>query len=148
MTHEGTRWVGIWPEQEPFLLPVDAQSGRAQWAFNVATMKRPSPTVAEEIVAILEAAEIVVSSGAEKNVGTSAKSHIPQGDAAFVAVAVTGGLMPLRTHDRPRSQAYGRPGVQILVSAASSSVACAKAWECYAALADVSNRKVAPVPLT
>lgn len=68
---------------------------------------------------------------------------VPTGDGPFTVIKATGGPAPQRTHNDAHGQpAHPRPSAQIVVTAASGSVAQAKAKAAYALCAAVSNQTI------
>jgi len=132
--------------QEPFDPGGTDEAGRAQCVFNVMATKRPSDTLVEEILKVLETAGVGV-----ENVtlfGTSMAqtprlTSVAEQDEAFLVVRPTGGPGPLGTHN-DGAGAYRQPTAQILVRARTYPTAHAMAQRAFAALVAVRNQAVAP----
>jgi hypothetical protein len=137
-----TPYLSITPLQEPFDLGLD-DAGMEQCAFNVVCMKRPSGTFLEELLGILVAAGVGI---ANVSIFASSKAILPDASApgappAILHLKATGGTPPIGTHN-DGAGAYRRPGVQLIVRAASWPAAYAMAQAAYSALIAVRNQAV------
>lgn len=138
-----TQYLSITALQEPFDLGMD-EAGRAQCAFNVLCMKRPSDTFLEELVVVLEAAGV-----GQRGVTIYASSMavIPEPDggpgssAPMLSIKATGGAPPLGTHNAGAG-AYRRPSAQVIARAGTWRDAETLAHAAYTALTGVLNRAV------
>jgi hypothetical protein len=72
----------------------------------------------------------------------STKAKLPDGPGPFTSLIATGGLFPLRTQNRPRTAAYVRPGVQIIVHCETPSIAMTLALQLYGIIVAVKNQMV------
>lgn len=138
-----TQYLSITALQEPFDLGKD-EAGRAQCAFNVLCMKRPSDTFLAELVVVLEEAGV-----GQRGVTIFASSMavIPEPDggpgtsAPLLSIKATGGAAPLGTHNAGAG-AYRRPGAQVIARARTWREAEALAHKAYNALTGVLNSAV------
>lgn len=121
--------------QEPFDFGQDERH-RCVYAMNVEAMKRPSSTFIEEVLFLLEDAEL--GTREEDIFGTSVAS-IPDGDGPYLNLMSVPGAGPLEVKGGP---GYRQPRARLLVYAKSSAAAKAKAHEAYEALRAVRNRDV------
>lgn len=134
----GTWYLGIQPLNEPADVGPD-ERGRVIAAFDIIAQKRPSASFVSEVIDILANAGVGVP---EVSLFGSSRAIIPEGPGPFLLVKPTSGAGPQGTHnDGPG--AYRRPGVRILVHAATWPAAEAMAQAAYAALAGVRNQAVA-----
>lgn len=132
-----TWYRDVQPQQEPFDLGEPDEAGRVQLVFFVIATKRPSATFIEELIAILEAADV----GTERQTifGTSLGNLPAQG--RFLSITATPGAPPLGTHNDGVG-AYRRPSARILVAAPNWPEASALAESAWKALSDCRNREV------
>jgi hypothetical protein len=144
----GTWYLTVDPQQEPTDAG-PAEDGRELYTVNFHMTKRPSPTVLEELLGVLEAAG--VGKVGATLFGSSAVSVPPRGDPAgsgpFLLLKETGGAGPVGTHnDGPA--AYRRPAVQVLVTGETTAAVKAMAYAAYDALVAVSNCFLQPRDLS
>lgn len=136
-----TDYLSITPLQEPFEFGLD-DSGRAVWACNFVTLKRPSASFLQEIIAVLAAAGVGVAS---VSIFSGALAVLPDPKdypGPILFLKATGGIAPMGTHnDGPG--AYRRPGFEVFTHAATTPAAEAMAQAAYTALVAVRNRAVA-----
>ena len=132
----GTWYLGLMPQQEPFDVGPD-ENGRAQFSCNFLALKRPSATFVQEILALLEEAE--VGTRAVTLFGSS-QVALPGPEVAgpFLVVRATGGTAPQGTHN-DGAGAYRQPGLQVLVHALDAAAAETMALAAYDALVGVRN---------
>lgn len=126
------------PIQEPFDFGVDDKQ-RVRLAFNIATIKNPSDTFAEEIVKLLTNAS-VGTSASSIFVGSSAS--VPPGDGPYCNITETGGTSPLRTQNEVATPAFVRPSAQLVFRAKTYAAARTMARAAYAALVGVRNTTI------
>lgn len=122
--------------QEPFDLGLDSQ-GRQKYVFNIAVIKTPSDTFAEEMLQRFQ----------DQSVGTRAvnlfwgsNAKIPTTDGPFLNLVETGGTEPERTQNEIFPPAYPRPSAQIVVRAKSTKAARLMSRAAYNAVAGVRNQ--------
>lgn len=133
-----TWYLSLSPQQEPFDLGLPDAAGRIQFSCNFLATKRPSASFIKEIIAALVAAHV----GTENvNIFATSMSVIPAGDGPFLSLRATGGVAPVGTHNAGPG-AYRRPGLQVLVVAATAVAAEAMALAAYDALVAVQNREL------
>jgi hypothetical protein len=70
----------------------------------------------------------------------STRARIPDGPGPYTSLIETGGLGPLRTHNRPTTIAYERPGAQIVVRCSNYVTARDLCRNLYFAVATVKNQ--------
>lgn len=135
-----TQYRALWPQQPPFDLGVDQDTGRALWAFNVIAWKRPSATFLEEMIGILVAAGV----GQENvNIFASSRAVIPDGPGPYLLIKATPGVAPIGTHNDSPAAWDQRPAAEIFVHAGSTQAAVAMIHAAYNALANIRNQAVA-----
>lgn len=134
-----THYLALRPLQEPYDLGGLDDNGRAQCAFNVLALKRPSGTFVQELVAVLEAAGVGVEG--ETIFGTSTAT-MPEQGGPYLAVRSTGGTAPIGTHN-DGAGAYRQPGALFIAHAPRWADAEAMAQAAFNALLEVRNQAVA-----
>jgi hypothetical protein len=135
-----TWYLSITALQEPYDASLD-ETGRQLFLFNVLCDKQRSETIIEEFVTILTAANIGTFG---KDLFAGAQAVIPDGDGPIISIKETGGRAPLKTQNTGAVPKYGMPTVQIIVRAASYTLARSKANAAFSALVKVVNQDVQP----
>jgi hypothetical protein len=141
----GTWYLTVDPQQEPTDAG-PAEDGRELYSVNFHTMKRPSATVLEELLGVLEDAgvgTIAVSLFGSSAVSIPTRGDPVAGPGPFLLLKETGGAGPVGTHN-DGAAAYRRPGVQVLVTGESTAAVKAMAYAAYDALVAISNQFVQP----
>lgn len=141
-----TRYQQIDAMQTPFDLGLDANN-RARVGFNIMARKDPSPTFEDELVKILETANvgrfgttIFVGGGASipgGAVGSAPAAQLP----ASLHITPTGGPAPERVHNQA-APAYHRPTAQLVARASDFAAARSLAWRAYDAMVAVRNTTI------
>jgi len=117
-------------------------SGRAQVAFNIATIKRPSGTFLEEIVKVLTDASVGVYG---TTIFDTSKAILPEGgDTPFLSIVATPGSPPEHTQNSTTLPAYEQPSAQITARATDYTDARTLARAAYDALAPIRNVDISP----
>lgn len=94
----------------------------------------------EDLAKLGTDAGIAVRGGANGNIFFSSNAKIPSGPGPYTSFIPTGGLLPLRVHNRKTVPSYERPGAQIVVRATDFLVAMAKAEQWYALIFSARNK--------
>lgn len=119
--------------------PVDFgkdETGRVIYALNFEAFKKESATFVEEVLSLLEAAEV---GRREVDLFGTSGTTVPDGAGPFLVMYTTPGA----TRVRSRSSEHVRQSARFLVFAATSAAAKAMAHAARAALKDVRNQDVA-----
>lgn len=112
-------------------------SGREMFGFNIIAIKRHSLTFEEEIVKLLEAAELGVLG---ETIFAARKQAVPPGAGPFYSLRRTPGMGPIQTQNKVN--AYRRPGMQVIARAADLREARKAADAAYEVLTSVRNQDV------
>lgn len=138
-----TRYQQIDAMQTPFDLGLDANN-RARVGFNIMARKDPSTTFEEELVKILEDANIgtfgttiFVGGGASipgGPVGTAPRADLPPS----LHITPTGGPAPERVHNQV-APSYHMPTAQLVARALDYASARNLAWSAFNALVAIRN---------
>ena len=132
-----TQYLSIEPVQEPYDNGLD-ESGRAQCAFNVRAMSRPSDSFIQDLITALSAAGV----GQEGvTIFGSSKAQVPS-QGTVLTIRATGGTGPVGTHN-DGAGAYRRPSALLIAHAEKWKDAEALAVAAYSALLAVRNKDVA-----
>ena len=133
-----TWYRDIQPLQEPFDLGLD-DAGRQIVGFNVLATKRPSATLLQDLLVILEAAGV---GRPRVDMFASSLAVLPRPSddlGPVLLLRLTGGTGPAGTHN-DGAGAYSRPAVQVVVHGASWEAAETMARAAYSALCAVRNQ--------
>lgn len=146
MNELGTWYLSLTPINEPRDLQQLDEAQRAQIVFEVLALKRPSATFVEELLQVLEEANV----GQEKeNLFGTSLADIPTTGGPFLSIVTIAGAEPIGTHTAAAGKpsgmgAYRRPAARILVRSPKASDAEAMAQAAYQAFVDCRNRFVLP----
>ena len=135
-----TWYQRIRPLQKLIDLGADMDSGRARVAFNVEIKKGPSETLLEELVKILDDADVGTLN---TNIFCGSKAQVPAEGGPYLVLNETGGAPSEYIHN-DRGPAYERPNVQVLCVSPKYKDARALLADAYEALSIISNRDVTP----
>lgn len=96
---------------------------------------------AEDMVHVLQTGGVGVAGA---SLFISSQSVPPTGDGPYLTVILTGGVWPVRTHDRGAAIAYERPGAQLVVRCKQWAAAEAMARAAYVVLSGIVNVFIGP----
>lgn len=135
-----TWYRDIQPLGEPYDLGDLDEAGRVQLVFRIVATKRASDTFLEELMTILEDAQV-----GRRRVdifGGSLATVPPEG--RYLSIATEPGPGPIGTHSGKDAGvgAYRRPAAKILVAAATLQAAEKMAQAAWLALTNCRNREV------
>jgi len=134
-----TFFLDIQPTQVPFDLGVDDQ-GYACVVFNLYVLREPSAQFIEELVKVLEDADVGTFG---KNIFASSLIAHPTGDGPFLTLVETGGAGGIRTQNSAAPSGE-RATASVTTRAKTYKVARSMARAAYDAFSVVRNQTVTP----
>jgi hypothetical protein len=132
-----TFYLEIIAVQDPFSIGVDGNN-RAMYSCNyVSCARSPADRFTDDLISVLTGAGIA-SAGVDTFTG-SVSVIPPQGVGPFTLILKSSGYGPDQAHD---NATYTRPAAQIIVFAASDTVAESHAYAIFHALHGIRNTSV------
>jgi hypothetical protein len=134
------RYLAVQAVNEPHDIGPDEADPekRPRVVFDVLAMMRPSATFVEELLSVLEAAEVGVQG---TTLFGSSQATWPAGAGPFLMIRATPGAAPIGIHNLGAA-ALRRPGARVQVRASTVAAAMAMAQAAYTALVALRNRDV------